>query len=236
MSVETPRSVKSMPEPATRSRIVAVTRISLGSAAARTLAAVWTAIPPTFRPLGSTSPKWRPARISSPSGRSASMMAMAHTIACAGRSNIAKKPSPAVSISLPRNCFSCARTTRWWRATRSRQARSPMLAARSVEPTISVNMTVARTRSWVGVRRMPRSVAHRAARNYTRAGFSAGAGVRLCRLRRGFERPHEVHESSTGIGLVAGLASTTRDPTRQDLRRWRPAGRSRARRPARSGG
>jgi hypothetical protein len=64
------------------------------------------AIPLTFSAIVSTSPVCTPARRSSPRGRTASTAAFAQRTALAGPSKVAKKPSPAVSISLP-----------WWRSS-----------------------------------------------------------------------------------------------------------------------
>ncbi len=64
----------------------------------------------------------------------------------AGPSKEARKPSPVVLISLPRNTRSCSRI-RASCASRSRCHRwSPIAAAVSVEPTMSVKITVASTR------------------------------------------------------------------------------------------
>ena len=72
----------------------------------------------------------------------------AQRTARAGPSNVAKNPSPAVSTSVPRNRPSSARTTPVVLARRARpSALSPSSAAFSVEPTMSVNITVASTRS-----------------------------------------------------------------------------------------
>ena len=99
------------------------------------------------------------ARISRPRSPSVRRTACAHAIARAGPSKLAKTPSPAVSISRPRNLAISDRTAAWWRAISSRQARSPSCAARSVEPTMSVNSTVARIRS--GSWRPPTPVTNR---------------------------------------------------------------------------
>ena len=82
-----------------------------------------------------------------PIGATASTIARAHRTALAGASNEAKKPSPAVSISRPRYRPSIARTVAWWRSAIAFHASSPSSEAREVEPTMSVNSTVARTRS-----------------------------------------------------------------------------------------
>ena len=80
--------------------------------------------------------------------RTASAIARAHRIARAGPSKVARKPSPAVSTSRPRKRASCAPHERvvaleQLAPARGRRAR----AAVSVEPTMSVNITVASTRS-----------------------------------------------------------------------------------------
>ena len=72
-----------------------------------------------------TSPVCTPARTSSPSRPVASTIACAHRTARAGPSNDAKKPSPAVSISVPRNRVSSARTVVVVPLDSSRHARSP---------------------------------------------------------------------------------------------------------------
>ncbi len=70
-----------------------------------------------------------------------------------GAAKVAKKPSPVVFTSRPSNRLSCRRTAASWVASRSRQRWSPSSAARTVEPTMSVNMTVASTRlEWVSWR------------------------------------------------------------------------------------
>jgi hypothetical protein len=66
-----------------------------------TRAAVCTARPLTDSPLISHSPMWMPVRVWRPSERTASRMAHAQRSPAAGRSNVAKKLSPAVSISRP---------------------------------------------------------------------------------------------------------------------------------------
>ena len=96
---------------------------------------------------GSHSPVWSPARTSRPTSETRATMAMAQRIARAGPSKLAKKPSPAVSNSLPRKRVSSRRTISWCSRRRSRHARSPIAAAWAVDPTMSVKRTVARTRS-----------------------------------------------------------------------------------------
>ena len=110
-------------------------------------APTFTAIPPVFPAIVSTSPVCTPARTSMPRSCTADVIACAHRTPRAGPSNVAKKPSPAVSTSVPRNLPSMARTTPWCCSTRSPHPLSPSSAAFSVDPTMSVNMTVARTRS-----------------------------------------------------------------------------------------
>src|SRR5271166_1050503 len=51
-----PRSLKLIPDPATRSRTVLETSTSLGAAADDTRAPIWTAIPPRSSPISSHSP------------------------------------------------------------------------------------------------------------------------------------------------------------------------------------
>src|SRR5262245_29466796 len=77
-------------------------------------------------------------------------MATAQRIARAGPSKVARKPSPAVSISRPRNRSSSRRTAERWRSSRFAQLRSPSARTRSVDPTMSVNKTVASTRFGCG--------------------------------------------------------------------------------------
>src|SRR6266545_2749699 len=74
-------------------------------------------------------------------------MASAQRIARAGASNRARKPSPVVLISCPPWAANCLRTSSSWRSSNSRHRRSPTCAARSVDETMSLNITVARMRS-----------------------------------------------------------------------------------------
>ena len=90
------------PNPATRSFTVRETSTSEAPAMPPIRAPMLTAIPPTFPAIVSTSPVWRPTRISIPSGFTASTAAWAQRTARAGPSKEAKNPSPAVSTSLPR--------------------------------------------------------------------------------------------------------------------------------------
>jgi hypothetical protein len=82
-------------------------------------------------------------------------MAAAQRIALVGLSKVAKKPSPAVAISRPRNRSSSLRTIVWWSSSSSRQLLSPSARACSVEPTMSVKSTVVSTRSGSGTPRVP---------------------------------------------------------------------------------
>src|SRR6266849_2528950 len=97
-----PRSSNVRSDPTINSLTVWETRTSDGAASAATRAPMLTASPPILSPILSTSPVWSPARTSIPRGRTASVIAMAQRTARAGPSNEAKKPSPAVSISIPR--------------------------------------------------------------------------------------------------------------------------------------
>ena len=137
----TPCSANVMPAPDTISRTDAGTSTSPGPPTDITRAAVFTTSPPGLPPADSSSPKLTPARISIPSSRTASVAATAQRIASAGRSNVAKNPSPAVSISRPPNRPSCRRMMRWCRAVSSTQRVLPISAAIAVEPTMSVNST-----------------------------------------------------------------------------------------------
>ena len=146
LSGRAPRSTKPNSEPRTTSRTVLLTSTSPASACAQTRAPICTAMPPSFAPVVSTSPMWMPDRTSSPLARTSSVSRHAHVIASAGCSNTAKKPSPASSISRPRVLWSASRTMARYAASSARHWRSPMVAANSVEDTISVNSTVARRR------------------------------------------------------------------------------------------
>src|SRR3990172_705665 len=97
-----PRSSNVRPDPATRSFTVCETSTSEGRDAAATRAPIATPMPATSSPSSSTSPVWRPARISRPSDAIAAVMADAQRTALAGPSNVARKPSPIVLISRPR--------------------------------------------------------------------------------------------------------------------------------------
>ena len=86
------------------------TSTSDGPASDAILAPTFTAMPPTFAAIVSTSPVWTPARTSIPRSGTASQIACAHRTPRAGPSNVAKNPSPAVSTSVPRKRPSIART------------------------------------------------------------------------------------------------------------------------------
>ena len=107
-----------MPEPATRSLTVWETRTSPADAAADTRAPTFTARPASLSPTRSHSPVWIPARTSRPSSGTRSTISRAHEIARAGPSKLAKNPSPAVSISMPRYRASSIRTSSWCRSSR----------------------------------------------------------------------------------------------------------------------
>jgi len=78
LSVARPRASNASPEPATRSRTVCDTSTSPALADAATRAPMFTATPATLASRTSTSPVCRPARTSSPRGRTALIMAWAH--------------------------------------------------------------------------------------------------------------------------------------------------------------
>ena len=144
-----PRSSNWRPEPATRSLVVALTRISPGTRdrhdpradmngdATRLLAGTAARPRPYGRPPG---PRARAERATprSPSPQ---------RIARAGPSNRAKNPSPAVSTSSPEKRANSRRTASSCSWSRSDQEASPSSPALAVEPTRSVKSTVARTRS-----------------------------------------------------------------------------------------
>ncbi len=142
-----PRSSNAIPEPATRSRTVRVTRTSPGSASAETRAPMCTAIPATPPGRRVISPAWSPHRTSRPLRRASSRILLAQRMARVGPSKVARMPSPAVSSSLPSNAASAVRTTCSNRSRATRQVRSPSSAANAVEPTTSTKRTVASTRS-----------------------------------------------------------------------------------------
>jgi len=112
-----------------------------------TRAATWTAIPPTSAPLGCTSPVCRPARISTPSSRSRSRSAVAQRIAAPGLSKVARMPSPVDFTSRPPDRSTSSFAARSCASRSTLHCRSPIRLARSVDPTMSVNRTVASVRS-----------------------------------------------------------------------------------------
>src|SRR6266542_1976929 len=73
-------------------------------------------------------------------------MATAQRIARAGPSNSARNPSPVVLTSRPPCRAISWRISASFRSNRSRHRRSPISAARSGDETMSLNITVARTR------------------------------------------------------------------------------------------
>jgi hypothetical protein len=81
--------------------------------------------------------------------------AAAQRIARPGPSKVASIPSPVVLISWPPNSSTSRRATSSWTLSSSRQRRSPSRLACPVEPTMSVNSTVASTRVGAAIRRTP---------------------------------------------------------------------------------
>ena len=112
-------------------------------------------MPCTAEASSSTSPACRPARTSRPCERSVTMISEAQVTPRAGPSKVARKPSPALSISRPRWPAIALRTRSRWPSSSIDQARSPSAAARSVEPTMSVKRTVANARVGSGGVRTP---------------------------------------------------------------------------------
>ena len=133
--------------PVTRSRTVRVTTTSRSPASPSARAAMCTPIPPTSSSRISISPVWIAARIASPRSPHAAVNPNAHRSARVGASKVARMPSPVDFTKRPRNRSTSSRPMRSWRS-RSRLHRwSPRSAACSVDRTMSVNRTVARTRS-----------------------------------------------------------------------------------------
>lgn len=133
-------------------------------------------MPRSLPPTTSHSPVWRPIRRSTPISRTDPSTARAHLMAEVEVSKDARKPSPAVSISRPPNRRCSAPTRALCTSRRSAHSRSPSARACSVEPTTSVNMTVATTRvgsAWP--RRLGRGVPYPGA--CRPAGARRGAGV-----------------------------------------------------------
>ena len=141
-----PRSAKANPAPRESSAAVLETRTSPAPPSDMIRAPTTTVIPPSFFPMCSHSPKWMPARISTPSSRTASVASHAQAIAEAGSLKLAKKPSPAVSCSVPPNRLIARRTIRWCSWTRAFHRRSPSSSAIAVLSTMSVNSTAASVR------------------------------------------------------------------------------------------
>ncbi len=144
LELEEPRSTNSSRDPITRSRSVLDTSTSFGPqgahprADARRSADV---VPRTSHSPGATR--------RAPRGQRLHRVADRHRAADrrAGPSNIARKPSPEVLTSRPRNRASCDRTTASCASSNACQSRSPIFAAVCVESTMSVNSTMASTRS-----------------------------------------------------------------------------------------
>ena len=109
-------------------------------------AAICTAMPCTSPSTISTSPVCSPTRIDRPRSSTASRIAHAHSIARAGPSNVASAPSPVNFTTSPRQLVTCRSMMRSWAARAFVHASSPSCAARSVDPTMSVNNTVDSTR------------------------------------------------------------------------------------------
>ena len=77
-------------------------------------------------------------------------MASAQRTACDGApSKAMRKASPIVLTSRPPKRSISRRTAVWWAPSRSRQRASPRRAAWPVEPTMSLKMTVSRSRATV---------------------------------------------------------------------------------------
>jgi len=75
------------------------TSTSPSLASAATQAPIWTAIPASRSPATSHSPVWTPARISSPSSRTAAIAAPPQRIARAGPSKLARNISGSVDLT-----------------------------------------------------------------------------------------------------------------------------------------
>ena len=120
-----PRSWRATSEPTTRSRTVLEVRISPGSAAAITRAAMCTAMPPTSPSRSSISPVCSPARICRPMPPSSCWRAAAQPSPRPGPSKVARMPSPVVLMSWPPNSSTRRRARSSWTFRSSRQRRSP---------------------------------------------------------------------------------------------------------------
>ncbi len=90
---------------------------------------------------------WIPTRIWRSTARAERVIAAAQRTAREALSKIARKPSPVVLTSRPRNTFSSSRNRALWLTSKARQASSPRRSRVTVESTMSVNITVARIRS-----------------------------------------------------------------------------------------
>ena len=143
------------PRTATRSLTVEETSTSRGPAAEETREPMWTAVPPmssesiSISPVCSTSPHLDAQgsdRLADRDGRSDGpgrpVEHRQESVTCDGTSR-------------PRNRSNSRRTTVLCDWMTSRHRRSPRRAASCVEPTMSVNSTVARTRSGSGAGRTP---------------------------------------------------------------------------------
>jgi hypothetical protein len=78
------------------------TSTSDGAAGDAIRAPTFTAMPPTLPAIVLSSPVCTPAQTSIPRSLTPSLIARAHRTPRAGPSNVAKNPSPAVSILFPR--------------------------------------------------------------------------------------------------------------------------------------
>jgi hypothetical protein len=134
-------------EPATRSVTMRETSVSPGPASLMMRAAALTAMPAMSSPRASTSPVCRPDRSESPRRAAAADKATAHFMARPGPSKLARIPSPVVLIRRPRCCPTSRCASLSCSSSSCRQALSPRVDSRLVESTMSVNRTVARTRS-----------------------------------------------------------------------------------------
>ena len=142
-----PRSSKTRPGPAERSRTVRLVSTSPAPAIAPIRAPTCTAIPLHSSPRFSHSPMCTPARIGMPWVASAGTRSRPQRAAFVGPSNNAKTPSPVCLARRPPYLASTVSTSRSWSSSCRRQWSSPRAASSSVEPTMSVNRTVLSTRS-----------------------------------------------------------------------------------------
>jgi hypothetical protein len=142
-----PRSSNERPDPAARSRVIAVTSTSPSAAVAATRVASWTETPRTSSPRNSISPAWTAARIETPYSGAESTILLAQRTARAAPSKTTRNPSPVVLISRPRDVVTMSRIRALCRASRSFHLLPPRRFACPLESTMSVTTTVARTRS-----------------------------------------------------------------------------------------